>query len=618
MPSQFFGLNIAASGLRAANASLLATGNNIANTTTDGYSRQKVTQEAADALRVFTKYGCAGAGVGTLAIERVRDAFYDTKYRENATYLGKYEQRDYFNDLIERYFEDDGRTGFSSLFTRMQADLQTVLTMKTDDAKTNYIGSVKSMTEYFNNLSGNMKQLQQNVNDEIKLLCDNVNACAQKITVLNKQINTIELTGAKANDLRDKRDLIIDELSKYMSIEVKETRVIDESDPLRVTGGTRLTIHVAGGDLLLDDTTYRQMICVAREGDERVNQEDIDGLYDIKWASSNYKDGSNNFLGTFDLGNQLMGGKLQGLIDIRDGNNGQYFHGAASKIDDLGDQFAITIAGVPDYCKDMNKSALYEDSVITIGSRSYHYKGWEFNDDDTYTFYVDKPARTVDQDILRSEVSMAATTRIGRYVSYQGIPYYMTQMNEWIRNFSAEVNDVLVGGFTADSEDGVYMLTGKKAMDSASLYAYDELNNDNKKYSLLTASNFAVNDVLLNTPSRLATKSDKTEGNEQMAIAQSLYDMAARTSIFRNATAGEFLAKVQADISLNRNNSKTMLSTYTSLENTIGNQRLSVSGVDKDEEALSLVEYQNAYTLSSKMIQTLTEIYDRLILQTGV
>ena len=75
MPSQFFGLNIAASGLRAANAALFATGNNIANATTDGYSRQKVEQAASDALRVFTKYGCAGAGVDTLSIERVRDLF---------------------------------------------------------------------------------------------------------------------------------------------------------------------------------------------------------------------------------------------------------------------------------------------------------------------------------------------------------------------------------------------------------------------------------------------------------------------------------------------------------------------------------------------------------------
>ena len=50
----------------------------------------------------------------------------------------------------------------------------------------------------------------------------------------------------------------------------------------------------------------------------------------------------------------------------------------------------------------------------------------------------------------------------------------------------------------------------------------------------------------------------------------------------------------------------------------IDNQRISISGVDEDEEAVSLVKFQNAYTLASKMIQTLTEVYDQLILRTGV
>jgi len=48
------------------------------------------------------------------------------------------------------------------------------------------------------------------------------------------------------------------------------------------------------------------------------------------------------------------------------------------------------------------------------------------------------------------------------------------------------------------------------------------------------------------------------------------------------------------------------------------NQRLSVSGVDTDEEALNLVKFQHAYELSAKVIQTMTEMYDRLILNTGV
>ena len=51
---------------------------------------------------------------------------------------------------------------------------------------------------------------------------------------------------------------------------------------------------------------------------------------------------------------------------------------------------------------------------------------------------------------------------------------------------------------------------------------------------------------------------------------------------------------------------------------TVNNQRISISGVDSDEEAISLVKFQNAYDLASRMIQTFTEIYDRLILQTGV
>ena len=91
-----------------------------------------------------------------------------------------------------------------------------------------------------------------------------------------------------------------------------------------------------------------------------------------------------------------------------------------------------------------------------------------------------------------------------------------------------------------------------------------------------------------------------------------------KKKIFRGATSGEFLTKVLADISLNKSNSQTLEDTYTSLQNTIKNQRLSDAGVDEDEEAANLVKFQNTYTLSSKMIQTLTEIYDRLILETGV
>ena len=96
MPSQFFGLNIAYSGLTASNAALNTTSNNIANVETKGYSRQNAEQAAANALRVFTTYGCAGAGVDVIAIERVRDHFYDVKYWDNNANTGEYNMKQYY------------------------------------------------------------------------------------------------------------------------------------------------------------------------------------------------------------------------------------------------------------------------------------------------------------------------------------------------------------------------------------------------------------------------------------------------------------------------------------------------------------------------------------------
>ncbi|MBP3196600.1 MAG: hypothetical protein J6N21_06295 [Butyrivibrio sp.] len=616
MVSQFFGLNIAASGLRAANASLNTTANNISNANTKGYSRQGVKQSANDALRVFATYGCAGAGVDTIAIERMRDSFYDVKYRNNEQLLGNVQEKNYYNRLIEEYLDDDGTTGFSSLFNRMEASLESVMTAAgTTEAKTTFMSQVKSITEYFNTIYSSLRNEQADVNDEIKLCADRVSSIAQEVASLNKQINIIEMTGTTANELRDKRDVLIDDLSKIITVETKETPIVDERDPDRLTGATRFQIWVAGSYELVDTYEYRKMICVARDDDGGVNQNDVDGLYDIKWGYSGFKDGDNpNELSDIALDSQLIGGELQGLLAIRDGNNSQYFHGRSQTVTQFKDgTVKVSVKVDADYLKDMMKCTLPQQGKIHIGAKDYKYDSWEYDGYDTYTF-------TMDEDTLTSIPDYDKNVTIGVSNSYQGIPYYMSQMNEWIRQFSSSTNEVMVNGYTSESIEGVYMLTGATAMNSEAQYSYEELTtlSENKGYYFLTGGNFAVNEVLMDDASRLATKLDITEGESEFANLSKLKDMFDNKKIYRGATAGEFLTKVLADIALNKSNSQTLEDTYTALENTISNQRLSDSGVDEDEEASNLVKFQNAYTLSSKMIQTLTEIYDRLILQTGV
>lgn len=617
MTSTFFGLNIAASGLRAANAALNTTANNISNVNTDGYSRQKVKQEASDAIRVFAKYGCAGAGVDTIAIERVRDSFYDAKFRNNEQLLGNVSQKNYYNKLIEQYLDDDGTTGFASLFTKMSSSLQSVMTAAgTTESKSTFISQMKSITEYFNNAYTNLQGAQSDVNSEIKLCADRVTSIAQEVASINKQINIIEMTGTIANELRDKRDLLIDDLSKLVSVEVKETPIVDDTQPDRETGATRYQIWVAGGYELVDTYDFRQMVCVSRPSDGATNQNDIDGLYDIKWGSASYKDGDNIAeLSDFAIDSKLIGGELQGLLAIRDGNNGHYFNGDCTFVDDGSHPIKVTVKVTDKNLMDMTKCTLPIQGAIHIGDQDYRYDSWEYDGKDTYTF-------TIDDETLKTLPDANRKVSVGKFNDYQGIPYYLSQMNEWIRQFSSAVNDIMTTGYPSGSDEkpGQFLLTGGIDMNSAAQYSYDQLTekSENKGYYMLRGGNFEVNGVLLKDAGRLTTRADVTEGESEFGNLTKLRDMFNTAKIFRGATSGEFLTKVLGDVALNSSNSGTLEKTYSALEVTINNQRCSDSGVDEDEEAANLVKFQNAYNLSSKMIQTLTEIYDRLILQTGV
>ena len=202
MPSQFFGLNIAYTGLLASNAALNTTSNNIANVQTEGYSRQQVKQQAANPLRVFQTYGCAGAGVETIAIERVRNEFYDGRYWDNNAKVGEYGQKQYYMTQIENYFDDNGKNaGFKTVFDQlMTTGLQELMKNPNDaTAKSQFVGYAGALAEYFNGVAANLQKLQKDVNQEIKLKIDEINSLAGEIANLNKQINTIELTGVKAN-----------------------------------------------------------------------------------------------------------------------------------------------------------------------------------------------------------------------------------------------------------------------------------------------------------------------------------------------------------------------------------------------------------------------------------
>lgn len=640
MPSQFFGLNIAYTGLLASNAAMNTTSNNIANVQTEGYSRQQVTQQASNALRVFQTYGCAGAGVETLAIERVRDEFYDGRFWDNNAQLGEYDMKQYYMQQLETYFDDDGKsTGFKTIFDQlMVTGMQALLKdPSSDTAKSQFVGYAGALTEYFNGMAGNLEKVQKDINQEIKLKVDEINSIAGEVATLNKQINTIELTGVKANELRDRRTLLIDELSKIVDVQVKETPIIDANNEDRETGANRYMVKIAGGQMLVDGSDYNGLECVARTSYEKVNQTDIDGLYEVYWA-----DGQK-----FNLYNASMGGDLAGLIQMRDGNNGENFTGQVTATGttttaDGKTHDTVTVKVTKAYLQDLNKCNLSDQGgILDLGNQEFYYDSWEYtceydangNATYSYTFTLSDSEKNP-RGITNDRVGKKA--EIGTNLSYQGIPYYMNQMNEWIRTFSQKFNDILTSGYSGNGDPGVKMFTGNKATggeqflldDAAKRYDKQEKKAGSKmtvkvnddSYYRLTAKNFDILEAIEQDPGLMANRKDAADGVEQNDLLNDLKNLATdKTKMsFRGCNASEFLQCILSDVALNASRANTFYASFKDISATIDNQRISISGVDEDEEAVNLVKYQNGYNLASKMIQTLTEIYDRLILETGV
>ena len=617
MASTFFGLDIAYTGVQAANAKLNTTANNIANVDTKGYTRQEATQVASDALRISQSYGMAGTGVTVTDINQVRNEFYDVKYWQAQTNLGQYDMKMYYMYQIEDYFTDkDTVEGFEPIFSAMFDSLEEVYKQAgTPSTKTQFIGAAGDLCEYFNAQATNLEKLQLGVNEEIKNKVDEINSIAEQIATLNKQINTIEVNHLRANELRDKRNLLIDQLSRIVDVEVRETPIYTTPGGTEKSGIYTYEVSIAGGQILVQGYEYNTLECVARSAEEKVNQSDADGLFEIKW--SNTMD--------FNLYGANLGGELKGLIEVRDGNNEEYFHGTTKSVKPNSDgTYEVTIE-VPnkDYLTDMNKCTLPDSGQLTLVNTKYKYSGFEFDgtkNPPTYTFKIEPEAGQADPTIFDGKEAS-----VGTKIDYQGIPYYQEQMNEWVRIFAKAINNIEKTAVDEEGNPAEVLFTAKDKVNGTEIKFDDSLADNKYKssdsdYYRLTAGNLSINNEMVKDASKFGTTVDIKKGGDAQDVTELLLTVQDDKNKvnFRGCSAKEFLQCITSDIALSANNAKTFTENYTNINKSVSQTRLSISGVDNDEEALHLVKFQEAYNLSAKVMQIMTEIYDRLILQTGV
>ena len=603
MSSTFFGLSIATSGLRAYQASANTVANNISNVDTKGYTKQVTNMKANNSLRSYTEYGTLSTGVSAESVTQLRSEYYDNKYWQYSGFRGEYDEKVKYMDQLQTYFQDDSTIeGFSSIYADFFNDIDSLRGSAADTSVRNQvISGAKKLCSYFNTVANGLKSIQEDLNEQINTTVDTVNSIAQKIALLNDQINDVEINGSYANDMRDQRALLVDQLATMVTVDVQETKVVNSNYPDVYTGATNYTVKINGLELI-DGNQYRQLECVAREYKD--NQNDAEGLYDIRWADNHTE---------FPTTSNLATGSLKALMELRDGNNHANFSGTVKSAS--GRQVVIANCNV----KSELAMNLPSQGVLTLGNREYTYSSFTMqktpSGETTFSFTI-----TSETTGLSSTVGREAS--VGTSIDFKGIPYYQSQMNEFLRAFTKAFNDIQHTGvdlyknpmqsfFVADSVQGTEL--GFADADS------DVVRSNGDSYYRLTASNLKVANAC-DDPSIFATADLENfeNGQDYQEMIEEMMKLQKDVVMYRGSGGDQFLATMISDVTVDTEESVLLSDNYTTIVNIVEKQRTSISGVDEDEEALDLVKFQNAYNLCSKVVQIMSEMYDRLITSTGV
>ncbi len=605
MASTFFGLTIGTSGLFAAKTGLNTTAHNVSNIETPGYTKQTVSQSASRAISTFNAYGMLGTGVTVNSIDQNRSTYYDEKYRNNNSENGLYSQRYYFMKEVEGYMNEIELEGFTTSFDNMYNSLQELskdassMTVRTQ--VTNY---AQSLCEYFNSLYTNLQSIQDECNYEIKNQVQKVNSIATQIATLNKQINTVEIGGENANDLRDQRNLLVDELSEIINVEVTERELGSE--------GLKAFVVKVDGNTLVDTYETNSLSVIPRT--DKKNLCDMDGLYDLYWSNGDMLHPNSG----------TMVGSLKALFEVRDGNNLEDLRGTIDEVLTGETQIKLTNTTINNVA-DLN---IPPSGIINIGNGEYKYDSFEVRVDEDgkyeYVFQLAEPARR--------EYAAGSTANVGSKIDYKGIPYYMAQLNQFIRTFAENFNNVHRQGQSLDSDTDISFFSAVNVV-TGEEYHLGSFNNTDKtdvvlvtsdtteedtSYYMLTAQNFRVRSVVMDNPSMLATTANLVDGVSGNDIVEKLIALKGDVNMFKQGDPASFLSTLVAEIGIDTKACKDSSESQKDILKSVSNQRLSVSGVDSDEEAMSLVRYKEAYNLSAKVISVMKEIYDKLINETGV
>ncbi|HZB18741.1 MAG TPA: flagellar hook-associated protein FlgK [Blastococcus sp.] len=223
--STFSGLNTVTTALWAQRRALDVTGQNIANVNTEGYSRQRVDLQAIGGSAVPAFYSTSpgiGAGVSADDVQRIRDAFLEGRgHTEHANSARLLVEADAL-EQVQTAFREPGNTGIQSLLADMWSGWEDVANEPdTDAGRAQVIQRMETLVGGIHFSNASLEAQWTQTRENLEVLVEDVNEAAGTIAELNKAIRGATQAGLPANDLADRRDVLVMKLADQVGATVR-------------------------------------------------------------------------------------------------------------------------------------------------------------------------------------------------------------------------------------------------------------------------------------------------------------------------------------------------------------------------------------------------------------
>jgi flagellar hook-associated protein 1 len=248
--STFLGLETSLKGLLAQQEALDTTSHNISNANTPGYSRQEAELTAADSLQIYGldtgRPGEIGTGVDVSAFQRIRDTFLDAQYRAQNMQYGYQQTTAQQLDQVQLALAEPSDHGLSAQLSKFWDAWGDVSNNPSDPAaRQALVNQGQNLVAAFQTLGSQLQTAKSQAAAQYASLTGaqgTVQQIATQIASLNKAIKSSVQIGDQPNDLLDKRDLLLDQLSQLGQVSVTDL------------GNGSINVSV-GSSALVTDTT---------------------------------------------------------------------------------------------------------------------------------------------------------------------------------------------------------------------------------------------------------------------------------------------------------------------------------------------------------------------------